>query len=393
MEYQFEKNKLYDFIGKSMVTKLKGLNCFIAGGTITSLFSGAKINDIDVYFRDEKSCIKFVEDSWEDQDRINILTKKSVLMKMDELDVQLIHFKYFKNAQEIFDTFDFTVCMGAFDFETEQFVLHDEFMKHNSQRILKFNKNTAFPIVSLLRVQKYSKKFYSISKPEFLRIALKCMDLDIKNVEELKDQLGGMYGINYDKIINFDEGEEFSLEKVIDKIENLSLDEDYFKRPEELKFEDIDEVIDVIKKRPMKVTYINDRLYKITHKNLLKDIKSKPPFSEVVPAAEYLNGKKFYKFVKKSGENYFSHHDNSFVYEIGKEAKPKNEYLYFCEKDEVCNNGYYNSGAMLEVTIPYEDFSYKDGSKIHAKSCMVIREVPKSEYDLWDTEEDEPLFE
>ncbi len=393
MEYQFEKNKLYAHLGKGLIDKFKERKCLIAGGLITSVFCNREINDIDVYFRDEKSCIKFVEDSWEDQEWVNILTKKSVLMKINDLDVQLIHFKYFKTAHEIFDTFDFTVCMGAFDFETEQFVLHDEFMKHNSQRILKFNKNTAFPIVSLLRVQKYNKKFYSISKPEFLRIALKCMDLDIKNLEELKDHLGGMYGINYDKIINFDEGEEFSLDKVIDKIENLSLDEDYFKRPEELKFEDIDEVIDVIKKRPMKVTYINDRLYKITHKNLLKSIKSKPPFSEVVPAADHINSKRFYKFVKKSGENYFSHHDNSFVYEIGKEAKPKNEYLYFCEKDEVCSNGYYNSGAMLEVTIPYEDFSYKDGSKIHAKSCMVIREVPKSEYDLWDTEEDEPLFE
>ncbi len=392
--YQFEKNKLYDYIGKHLVNRLKEYKCFVAGGTITSLFTNNKINDLDVYFRDEKSCIDFVKECYEDsKDWINLLTKKSVLMRVDEKEIQVIHFKFFKDAQEIFDTFDFTVCMGAFDFETEQFTLHEDFMKHNSQRIIKFNKNTAFPIVSLLRVHKYNNKSYTISKPEFLRIAIKCMDLDIKTVDELKEHLGGMYGINYDKIINFEQGEEFSFDKVIDKIENLALDEDYFKKPEELKFDDITDIISTIKKIPLKITYIKDKLYKITHSNNLKEINSKPPFSIEVAADEYYKDKKFYKFVKKSGDDYISHHDNSFKYYIGKEAVPKNEHLYFCEKEEILDNGYYRSGAMLEVEIPYEHFCYKDGGKIHATKCVVIREVPESEYKNWETVEEEAVDE
>lgn len=385
--YQFEKNKLYDHIGAGLVNRLKEYKCFIAGGTITSLFTNNKINDLDIYFRDEASCIKFVEDCWEDsEDWINMLTKKSILMRIGEKEIQVIHFKFFKDANEIFDTFDFTVCMGAFDFGSEQFILHDEFLKHNSQRIIKFNKNTAFPIVSLLRVHKYNKKSYTISKPEFLRIAIKCMDLDIKTVDQLKDHLGGMYGINYDKIINFSQDEEFSLDRVIDKIENLALDEDYFKKPEEVKFDDLSDVIATIKKAPVKITYIKDRMYKIQHNGTIKETKIKPPFNEVVPPEFYYTGKKFYKFVRKQGSEYFSHHDRDFKYCIGQEATPKNDYLYFCEKEEIVGNSYYSSGAMLEVEIPYDDFCYKDGDKIHAKKCIIVREVPKEEYDKWESE-------
>lgn len=393
--YQFEKNKLYDYLGTAMVSQLKKYKCFIAGGAITSLFTGTQINDLDIYFRNEESCIKFVEDSWEDRDDwINMLTKKSILMRLDNKLIQVIHFNFFKNAQEIFDSFDFTVCMGAFDFETEQFILHNEFLKHNSQRIIKFNKNTAFPIVSLLRVHKYNNKSYTISKPEFLRIAMKCMDLDIKSVEQLKDHLGGMYGINYDKIINFSEGEEFSLDKVIDKIEDLCLDEDYFKKPEEVKFDDLDDVIDTIKKKNIKITIIKDKVYKIRYNDTLKLLPLKPAFYEEISGKEYIENNKFYKFVEKKDNTYKSHWDSNFAYKIGEEAEAKGDFLYFNEKNEIDKSSYKFNGALLEVKIEYDDFQKKYDNNILAKKCFVVREVPKDEYMKWVNDEEEGcLFE
>lgn len=112
--------------------------------------------------------------------------------------LQLICFDTFDTPKKIFDTFDFTVCMGCYDFKKEKFVLHSDFLKHNSQRILMFNDKTRFPIVSALRVDKYKQKDYTISKTEYLRIILTCMDLHIDNYEDLKEQLGGMYGVNGD---------------------------------------------------------------------------------------------------------------------------------------------------------------------------------------------------
>ncbi|MGM1044765.1 MAG: hypothetical protein ACQEXX_01325 [Bacillota bacterium] len=384
MEFIFEKNKLYDILSGSLVMRLKEHKAYIAGGTITSLFSNRPINDIDLYFRDEGSMIEFVEEIYDDNsDWVNVLTSKALLVRIEDNDVQMIHFRYFKDATEIFDTFDFTVCMGAFDFESEKFFLHEDFLKHNSQRILKFNKKTAFPIVSLLRVQKYKEKGYTISKPEFLRIALKCMDLKIDSADDLREHLGGMYGINYDKLIELQESEEFSFEKIIDNIAAITLSEDYFKKPKEVTFDSLDDIIEILEKTPAKVASIKDIKYRITRKGALRRVKNDPKSTEEINGKEYIEQTKFYKFVQKINNKYVSHWDRTFEYKIGELAIPKNEHLYFNEKAEIEESDYYNQGVLLEVIIPYEDFTEKQNEKVLAKKCFVVREVPKEEFMNW----------
>ena len=76
--------------------------------------------------------------------------------------VQCIYFKYFENPEKIFETFDFTICMAAFDFDTEEFVFHDDFFRNNMSKTLRFNPNTAYPIVSALRIEKYKNKCFKI---------------------------------------------------------------------------------------------------------------------------------------------------------------------------------------------------------------------------------------
>lgn len=387
MEYQFEKKKLYNYLGTHLVNILKKYNAIIAGGLITSLFCNREIKDVDIYFRDEKSLFDFIEDTYDDgDDWINALTSKALLVRTNDLDVQMIHFKYFKDAYEIFDTFDFTVCMGAFDFASEEFILHNDFLKHNSQRILKFNKNTAFPIVSLLRVHKYQDKGYRISKPEFLRIVLKCMDLKIETVDDIKEHLGGMYGINLDKIIKLEENEDFSIDLIIDKLANLSVSEDYFKEPEEIKFNDIEDIIDFISKEPIHITEIHNNTYRIRKDGSIKSIGSIPPKTIEHDGKEIVEGRKFYKFVKKRDGKYFSFWDNTFEYKIGEQAKPKfDDYLYFFEKQEIDQLSYYNDddSVLIEATILYDDFCTKNDEKVLTKKCSVIREVPKDEWKKW----------
>lgn len=54
MSYQFEKNKLYAYLGEELVEALKRNEAIIAGGAITSLFNNKEINDVDIYFRSDK---------------------------------------------------------------------------------------------------------------------------------------------------------------------------------------------------------------------------------------------------------------------------------------------------------------------------------------------------
>ncbi|MEK4006486.1 hypothetical protein [Paenibacillus sp. FSL H3-0333] len=386
MNYQFEKNKLYNYLGQHLVSVFKEQKVFIAGGTISSLFSNREINDIDVYFRNEDSLTEIIEAVWEDSgDWINALTEKALLVRVADTEVQFIHFKYYEKAEDIFESFDYTVCMGAFDFQTEEFILHDDFLKHNSQRILKFNKATDFPVVSLLRVHKYKEKGYNISKPEFLRVALKCMDLKIKTVEELKNHLGGMYGVNYDKLIQLKEGEEFTIDLILDKISDITLSDEYFIEPKKVEFKDIDEVIQRIQKQPVKIVQINENTYRVTRNGTLKEIGYTPKDTIEIEARDFIEGRKFYKFVNKVDGKYMSHWDKEFEYKIDSAAKPKEEnYLYFNEKGEILKSFYRNNGVLLEAYIPYDSFHSKNSSYgILTKKAYILREVPKEEYEAW----------
>lgn len=259
---------------------------------------------------------------------------------------------------------------------------------------MKFNSETAFPIVSLLRVQKYEKKGYSISKPEFIRIILTCMNLEIDSYDELKEQLGGMYGINYDKLFEDVKDEPFNLQEAIDKIANIALDEDYFKKPISIEFDTIDDILDTIAKKPRKVLEVNEKLFKIGYDGLLESIENKPEYHEILDADQFFKENKFYKFVKKTDDKYCSFYDKSFEYIIGQEVEAKGTIgtgwnsdkgkLFFNEKSDINSSTYRNEkdGVLIEVSIKPEDF-LGVGSHITARKCTMIREVPKEEYEEW----------
>lgn len=230
--YEFEKKKLLNSINKEVLEILESEKCIIAGGCITSLFTRNEINDIDIYFRSKESLIRALKEIKSNSNIVAFTDKATMFTIGEGYAYQFIHFNFFNNAQEIFDTFDFTVCMGAYDFSTNEFIFDSNFLTHNSQRLLKINEKTAYPIVTALRVQKYISKGYTISKPEFIKIMLVINQLNINTYKELKEQMGGMYGLNYDKLFeDIQDDDKFDINIVIEKLSDLILDDDYFKLP------------------------------------------------------------------------------------------------------------------------------------------------------------------
>ena len=392
MDYIFEKNKLYAYLGENLVRKFKKYELIIAGGTITSLFTNKEINDVDIYARSEEKALSFFEDIWSVHVVSN--TKKAIQFTYHERLLQLIHFDYFDTAEDIFKTFDYTVCMGAFDFKTEEFILHDDFLKHNSQRILKFNSNTAFPIVSLLRVQKYEGKGYTVSKSEFIRTVLACMNLNINSYDELKEQLGGMYGVAYERLFEDVENEEFNLQEAIDKIANLALTEDYFNAPVSIEFNNLEDLLDGIRKLPIKYLKVNDIKYRIRYDGSLREIEFDLPKNAIeVNSDDYFKDMKIYKFVEKTGDTYQSFYKNSFKYEIGKEVEAgERSYhndnagkLFFNFKSDIRSSTYFSerNKVLIEATFNKEDIvGISDSIKV--KKAFITREVPESEWKAWD---------
>ena len=234
--YISEQKKLKALVTDKVWKFFKEAGVIIAGGAITSVFTNKDVNDIDVYFKSEKHLFQtlaaiFGEDDYTPDHMFEILEEfnliynsksQRTLMFMDaETDqhIQFMSFRYFNNAKEIFDSFDYTCCMGAYDCATERFILHEDFLKHNAQKYLKFHTGTAYPIMSLMRVDKYRDKGYDISKTELLRVIGTCMSLDIDSWKDAKEHIGGMYGYDLDDVFN--ESVEFSITEMVEQLSDI----------------------------------------------------------------------------------------------------------------------------------------------------------------------------
>ncbi|WP_051264165.1 hypothetical protein [Rhizobium leucaenae] len=185
---------------------------FAAGGAVTSVFTGKDINDVDVYFKSREAFEYAVAQAYENSWWCVSTTKRAVTFVDGDNIIQFMHFDFFPTAQAIFDAFDFTVVMGAYDFDTSEFAFHDDFLKHNSQRFLRFHPGTRYPLASATRVLKYQDRGYTIGKGDILKIALASRKVKIDTWEELKDQIGGAYG---EKVVLAGDGQEFSLDAAI----------------------------------------------------------------------------------------------------------------------------------------------------------------------------------
>lgn len=211
---------------------------FVAGGAVTSVFTGKDINDIDMYFKTRRAFETAVYTAYEEGLWCVAASKRAVTFA-DRGGVvsQLMHFDFFPTAEDIFAAFDYTIVMGALDLDAGQksvynpatdkydkvgeehptsgFIFHEDFLKHNSQRFLRFNPGTRYPLASATRVLKYQERGYTIGKGDIMKIALAVRGVKIESWEDLKDQIGGAYG---DKVVLGNEDKPFTLAAAIEAL-------------------------------------------------------------------------------------------------------------------------------------------------------------------------------
>lgn len=245
MAYKAERRQIMEAL------PLRFDDAFVAGGAVTSVFTGAKINDVDVYFKSRRAFETAVYQAYEDGLWCVASSKRAVTFAdRGGAVAQLMHFDYFPTADSIFAAFDYTICMGAldldaapkkewnsktFEFDTigedhpdSGFVFHPDFLKHNSQRFLKFNPGTRYPLASATRVLKYQQRGYTIGKGDMMKIALAVRGVKIDTWEDLKDQIGGAYG---DKVVFEKENTEFTLEAAIEALTVEDAESEPWTRP------------------------------------------------------------------------------------------------------------------------------------------------------------------
>ena len=385
IDYIKEKNKLKKLLPKTFQI-LEKYNCYIAGGAITSLFTGREIKDVDIYFKSKNELFDFLATELENE-YIVYVTKKAITYKLSNMETaQFVFMNYYEKASDIFNDFDFTINMGAFDIQKDKFILHNDFMKDNVNRKLVFNTKTSFPIVSGTRVRKYLMKGYEIDSLELTKILLTINNLKINNYDDLEKHLGGMYGENILEFTKEEKNKEFNMLNVLEKLEHYYDEEHEFIR-ENKEMEDLlnieDGMIRFQKLLNYKIPYFKykNKLYSVINKNdyiMLdeEEILNNPElFIEDLEQEKGLyKTLKLYKYVHKIDDKYYSFYDPSYEYKVGQEQVPNSKYLYVCKKKGLENATYKDEEdkALLICEVDLDDIKNINTSTLECTRLKVI---------------------
>lgn len=247
-------------IDRNVFNLLSSMEGFIAGGAVLSAFTNNRINDYDIYFSSKENANAFklalkMKDGIneyqipEKRKKLMVKSKKEVIevfrtdnaitFLCDGQKYQLIT-AFYLPPEELFKKYDFTICMGAYSPKANEFYLYDSFLEDVSEKRLKFNIGTEYPICSLLRVLKYQKKGYIISGLEMIKMALTIHKLNLKSYADLKKQLQGIDTLFLKELTDTLSSKEYQ-EKNFEFESFLKMFDDFIEKSESQFFKDYDE--------------------------------------------------------------------------------------------------------------------------------------------------------
>lgn len=358
---------------------------YIAGGALTSLATNKDINDIDIFFPNREALLEAVLYLKEDSGIFcSFISDKSVTFsEPSRLNFQLIYFDFYEKPEDIFKHFDFTICMAAYSSLTDEIICHEDFLLHNSQRRLFFNSQTKFPILSSLRVQKYEKRGYSISKNEFLKILFAVKNCEINSWKDLKNQCGQLYGCNFIQEEDIPD-EEFSMEKALEVISKVNFEGASIK---EFKYDP--KVIDIVLKgEPVKYVIFDQKKKYVQYgfDQQIDDLISNGTIEGQEVSLRDFIGPFIYKFVRP---DYCSFHTPSFQYRFGEEAvgsghapclSYKNYPLWFASQGNIYHAKYHskNGARLIKCSYKEEDFLTFEGNFVIFHKATPIEDVTES---------------
>ena len=352
MNFGYEIKQIREGIGSELFNKFSNIDCFLAGGAMVSIYNNRPVEDYDIYTKSAKDAFKVIF-SLENQKFVCVAkTNRSALFckgtEENKILVNVIYFNYFNNLKEVFDLFDFTVCMGGYDFKNKTFDFHPAFFRDNLIKKLFYSNNSRYPIGALIRIGKYKNKGFNISKKELIKIILHCQKLEINNMDDLEDQVGTIYGCNLKEII----GEEFDLNTIINKLDKIE-DQEFIPNKKVNIDIDWEEVFqpefDIILCPCNKKYKMLDELFIRESQNNKVTKELQFPF--------YV-----YKYVKKTDDkNIFqSFIKPSFKYIIGKRFVDANKQVFCGIYDKHTSFTYYNNPNSVLIKIQVdkpEDFT------------------------------------
>nr|DAP04769.1 MAG TPA: hypothetical protein [Herelleviridae sp.] len=204
--------------------------CTIAGGAIVSLLQDISPNDYDVYTKTKEDCELLARYyvglfNWDNHLEQDEYRKADVLVEGEQVKVRLpamdgaeikqdvskfrpifispnaitlkgnvqLIFRFYGEPEKIVREFDFEHCTGYFQRVCweNRLVLTDDMLLSVLSKELKY-RHGKYPVSSLIRLQKYIQRGYTIPTGELIKLALDISKLDLSDAKVFSDQLSGV---------------------------------------------------------------------------------------------------------------------------------------------------------------------------------------------------------
>lgn len=273
---QHLNSKLEDWVSsidnEDVKKAIKG-NVIITGGSIVSLLTGEDVNDYDVYFKTKealKTVAKYYVDKWnkgdeeakaelkeDDKGRIRIfISSVGVAGENDEAENDLengeeiaeskkpekkskekyrpkflssnaitltdkiqVVARFYGDVTEIHKNYDYVHCTCAWCSWDNELILPSRALEAIINKEL-YYMGSKYPLCSIFRARKYINRGYTINAGQYLKMAMQLNDLNLKDVEVLKEQLMGVDSAYMSALI-----EAISAQK--EKEEDFTIDSEY----------------------------------------------------------------------------------------------------------------------------------------------------------------------
>lgn len=271
-------NDWKESIDDEKVKKAIERGVLITGGALVSLLNGEKPNDYDIYFKtreDLEIVARYYADLWnknhpnkshvaiiynEKFDKIECFIKSKGIVQEDDEEViddltepsegfveeteeeqkvekpkyrpryfssnamtlsdkiQIVT-RFYGSLEKIHENYDFIHCTCGFDYATKEVSIpYDALLAiHNKELIYSGSK---YPICSIIRTRKYINRGYTINAGQYVKMCLQVNELDLKDIDVLKDQLTGVDSAYFNQVLSY-----LEQKKLHD--ENFSFDNTY----------------------------------------------------------------------------------------------------------------------------------------------------------------------
>ncbi|MGX2947180.1 hypothetical protein [Enterococcus alishanensis] len=200
----FKKSDIYNFRQLFFLDKfLIGHKGFISGGCFKNIFNSERVNDIDIFFRNQsdfesskiyfQDLIKKDPNNW----RKSYQNEKvwAVYSIKDKIRIELIK-SVFGKPEEILKGFDFTITKIAYYSDYEkidendylaqfEIMYHEDYFEHLHTKRLVLDDEIQFPISTFNRSYKYQKYGYGMCRESKIRLLQAIYNLPELDAEQL----------------------------------------------------------------------------------------------------------------------------------------------------------------------------------------------------------------